>query len=51
LLIVYLVAFPYFHRGSGDTSENGKKVVDSHMKKRLIACDYPNAYGMLFARG
>jgi hypothetical protein len=49
LLIVYLVGFPYFRRDSGDTSENGKKVVDSHMKKRFIACGYPIL--MLFARG
>ncbi len=30
--------FPYFHKGSRDTSE---RVVDSHMQIRFIACSYP----------
>jgi hypothetical protein len=33
--------FLIFDRGSGDTFENGERVVDSHMKIKFIACGYP----------
>ncbi len=39
--MVYLVVFPYFQKGSRDTSENGERAVNSHMEIRFIAWGYP----------
>jgi hypothetical protein len=38
--------FLIFVKGSGDTSENGERVVDSHMQIRLIACGYPISFAV-----
>ncbi len=41
LLMVFQVLFAKFQKGIGDTSENGKIVLDNCMQLRFIACSYP----------
>jgi hypothetical protein len=40
MLIVYLVAVANFQIGSGDTSENGKRVLDSRFANLRFSVDF-----------
>jgi hypothetical protein len=45
-MIVYLVAFANFQKGSGDTPQNDERVEENRMQIRFIACGYPISFAI-----